>query len=152
MVYDNWTWNAGTNTLTIISDTGEGDTEGTAYDFDDVQTYATANGLSMTTQCTIQYCIDFKIVIGDGSTITWFADTEKQVFINDVWVDYYDVGINIRDNAHFRLGYTYDETARTTGSGVALYGYATQVLGYIIYAQSADAEVELYDCQILLLC
>ncbi len=121
MAYDNWTWNAGTNTLTIISDTGEGDTEGTAYDFDDVQTYATANTLDMTTQCTSQHCIGFKIVIGDGSNATWFVDTNKHVVfkegvINATW----QYVVYIKNYSSLRFGEIVDADDRSTKNGVSI--------------------------------
>lgn len=73
------TYNAGTNVITVT-----GYTEGTPCNFTDIYNADVAGGWGVVTrQCANQFCFTCKILqIGDGSTATWFADTQKMVYFN----------------------------------------------------------------------
>lgn len=64
------TYNAGTNTITVTAYTA-----GTPCTFLDIYNADVAGAWGQVTrQCTNQFCFDCKLVIGDGSTATYFAD------------------------------------------------------------------------------
>lgn len=109
------TYNAGTNTITIT-----GYTEGTPCTFLDIYNADVAGSWGkVTRQCTNQYCIQAKLIIGDGSTATWFADEAQQIIIptgiitGSGWV----VWCSKKANANFRLGKCTNATKKLTEAG-----------------------------------
>lgn len=95
-----------------------GGTEGSPYDFQDIYDEDMANGWGQVSkQGNSQFYFECGLDIGDGSTETWFQDTEKQVAFWD--------GGNIRyievfDNANFILGSLIDATDKITKDGCQL--------------------------------
>jgi hypothetical protein len=95
------TYDAPSNTITVT-----GYTEGTPCNFTDIYNADVAGAWGVVTrQCTDQFCFDCKVVIGDGSTATWFKDSQKHVLWTDLSVAEYDVGLRGRTNSHIETEY-----------------------------------------------
>ncbi len=90
------TYDSGTNTITVT-----GFSEASPCTFEDIYQADQANGWGVVSkQGDAQFTIDAKLRIGDGSTETWFKDTNKQVIITPATNDAFYVG----NNAIFQLG------------------------------------------------
>lgn len=72
------TYNAGTNTITVV-----GYTEAAPCTFTTIYNADVAGGWGVVSrQCTDQFCSSAKIVIGDGSTVTYLKTTNEQIVFN----------------------------------------------------------------------
>lgn len=90
------TYNPSTNTITVV-----GFSEASPCTFEDIYQADVANGWGVVhKQNDIQYTIDAKLRIGDGSIETWFKDTNKHVVITPATNDAFFVA----NNAVFQLG------------------------------------------------
>lgn len=124
------TYNAGTNTITVT-----GYTSGTPCTFTDIYNADIAGGWGVVAlQGTSQFLFDCKLVVGDGSTATYFADVEKQVTFSDFFTSA-DAYIKVRHSATFILGTLLDASAKTGGRGCCIifncnYGGSYTVDGY----------------------
>jgi len=114
------TYNAGTNTITVT-----GYTEATPCNFTDIYNADVAGGWGVVTrQCTNQFCISAILMVGDGSTATWFADTKKQVILT-ASLGILQGHIRVRANAHFRVGKIVDAAKKTSIDGCYLLSTTT---------------------------
>jgi hypothetical protein len=112
------TYDAGTDTITIT-----GYTEGTPCTFTDIDNADTANGWGQVSkQGTNQFLFDCKLSIGDGSTATWFADTDKQIIFSSSVTGGI---ITTKNNANFRLGQLDDASTKSSSRGCSLISLAT---------------------------
>lgn len=136
------TYDAPSNTITVT-----GYTEGTPCTFNDVYNADQAGGWGVVSkQGNVQYLFDAKLVIGDGSTSTWFADEAVQVdFSTNVFTGTYHNAIWVRVNAHFRLGRLRDAAKKITDHGCAVFAYSTRDDCRIVLAYQSGVDVELYD-------
>lgn len=102
------TYNAGTDTITVT-----GYTEATPCNFTDVYNADVAGSWGkVTKQGTCQYRLDMETLqIGDGSTSTWFKDTNKEILFSYYTNGVYWTTLEIKANANFQLG-----VLNTTGS------------------------------------
>jgi len=108
-------YNAGTNTITIT-----GYTAGTPCTFLDVYNADVAGGWGkVTKQCVNQYCLNAKLVIGDGSTTTWFVDSAQQILWNDALFTTVIHMITIKTNATAIFGKLLSATDKTCYDGCA---------------------------------
>jgi len=96
----------------------------------------------------LQFQFDCKLLIGDGSTTTWFKDTEKEIVFSDGIVTgsgQYWIGVN--KNAHFHIG-VLDSSINKWGSKgcTFIYEESVRVNCYMIqgYATSPYDDVKLY--------
>lgn len=105
------TYNSGTDTITVT-----GYTSGTPCTFTDIYNADVAGGWGQVTrQCSDQFCFDAHLDIGDGSTVSWFADLNKTVI-------YPNAGtfIAIKENATFRIGEADNVAQKTSKNGCFL--------------------------------
>lgn len=141
------TYNAGTNTITVT-----GYTKATPCTFLDIYNANIAGGWGVVTrQCINQFCFDARIHVGDGSTVTWFADESQLIVYTDAAISaHYQSLLTTPTNGtgHCRLGRCIDATKKTTGFGCMIVGqepiYWNQPVGGE-YPNHA-ANIELYGC------
>lgn len=108
------TYDAPSNTITVT-----GYTEGTPCTFLDIWNADQGGGWGVVSkQGTTQFMFDCKLVIGDGSTTTWFADTKKQITFNDIDTVNYEHLIDVKNYAHFSMGTLISETDKSSKDGV----------------------------------
>ena len=115
------TYDSGNNTIIVV-----GFNESSPCTFEDIYQADVANGWGVVSkQGDNQYEFRCKLQIGDGTSETWLADTNKAIShtINDNF-------INITPNGYFRCGIVVDETNRTTKDGCFI--YTTSTSKYII--------------------
>lgn len=126
------TYNAGTNTITVI-----GYTESTPCTFLDIYNADIAGSWGIVTkQCTSQFCINANLIIGNGS-ITWFIDLEKQIKVKTIFIE---------TNGNFRLGELITNNRTKKGCFLNLYSY-TSMLGNIT-SFGSQGILKIYDCKI----
>ena len=102
------TYDSGNNTIIVV-----GFNKSSPCTFEDIYQADVANGWGVVSkQGDNQYEFRCKLQIGDGTSETWLADTNKAIShtINDNF-------INITPNGYFRCGIVVDETNRTTKDG-----------------------------------
>lgn len=136
------TYNAGTNTITVT-----GYTFGTPCTFLDVYNADVAGGWGVVSKSgNDHFTFDCKLVIGDGSTSTYFADTDKQIIFstNSITADY-QIAVYVMNSANFTLGYLVNDSKKVTDNGCALFGTFTQN-SFLLNVQSSSAVVKLYSC------
>ncbi|MCD6261659.1 MAG: PKD domain-containing protein [Deltaproteobacteria bacterium] len=95
-----------------------------------------------------QYYFTCKLQIGDGSTETWFKDTNKQVTFADGLISANRGAItSIKNNAVFQLGNLIDETDKITNGGCSIF---TNEATYIpkLFSCSDGSTIYLYSTQI----
>lgn len=98
----------------------------------------------ITKQGATQYDINCLIVIGDGSTTTYFADVEKQVVFTKVSPN--PQFIKVRANANFRIGEIINATRKTSWRGCTITGVAQAGSDHIIrgYTGEYTGKIEIY--------
>lgn len=130
------TYNAGTDIITVT-----GYTEGTPCTFLDIYNADVAGSWGQVTrQCTSQFCFDCKLMIGDGSTATWFADEGAMVKFNSgIFTGNSQVLIELKNNSHFRLGKLLNDATRSTNRGCLIVAHTPTYIGDLISARSAGA-------------
>jgi len=131
----------------IITVTGF--TEGTPCTYEDLYQADQSGGWGVITKQGIgQYLIDCRIIIGDGSTDTWFAGEDVQIeFTDTVVTKNFDILHNIKYNGHFRYGKVENESKKISSAGVSVYVACDTYYGlYLIYCSSpyVQKRVELY--------
>lgn len=108
--------------ITVVGETGKGDTEVNAYNFWDVWNASNVNGwdivqMSFTSE-NVSFDFGARLQIGDASTPTWFADTEKQVTFNSTVLSANSqILIDVKNNGHFRVGQVLDATDKLSYKG-----------------------------------
>ena len=110
------TYDSGTNIITIT-----GYTEAVPCNFTDIYNADVAGSWGVVTrQCTNQFCINCKIVIGNGSTVTWLASEEEHLIFTSAPIN--ECIIYIDANAHLRFGKLEGGKRTSKGSSI-LYTY-----------------------------
>ena len=134
------TYNSGTNTITIT-----GYTLGTPCTFLDVYNADVAGSWGkVTNQCTNQFCIACKIVIGDGSRATYFADEDQQVkWTNAITTANYQNIILVKTNGSCRFGKLIDGTKKITRVGCQHLYHVNAFRSFFINCE-ASAELLIY--------
>jgi len=91
-----------------------------------------------------QFDFGARLYIGDGSTTTWFADTNKQILFNSTAVSANSQYlIYVKNNAHFRLGVLEDATSKTSSQGVSITSTDSYYYGYIVVGDSG-CDIQIY--------
>jgi len=152
--YGTISYNSGTNTITITGNSSDGD----AWCFYDIWRWAnigpgTYPNLVNSSDATAthegtQYYFNCKLQCGDGSTETWFKDTNKQVTFADGLISTNrGVITSIKNNAVFQLGNLIDETDKITNGGCSIF---TNEATYIptLFSCSDGSTIYLYSTQI----
>lgn len=96
-----------------------------------------------------QYGFDAKLVVGDGSTATYFVDLDKQItFKNGIATASYQQLIYVRTAANFRLGQKDDASLKRTSHGCCLINLDNT---YVVFLIRSDNGVDtlLYSCLFL---
>jgi len=135
------TYSGATNTITCI-----GGTEGSPIDFWDLWNASDVNGWDVVNNtCNTQFKFWCKIQVGDGSTITWFADIDKQVTFNTgILTGNYQFFIAIKNKATFRIGQLDNAPTYSTSRGCYLHSLETTYIPLMISDQSATSIIKLY--------
>lgn len=156
-------WNLDPITFSSPTITVTGFTEGMPCTFWDLWNASNANGWNVAnkTSSSENYQFDFggRIVIGDSSTATWFADTEVQVYFNSTSVSANaQILMQVTANANFRIGQLDDSTNKLTSKGVSLfvensYNFIYIVDGLnsltsVIYSSSLKAETNRHNLRV----
>lgn len=120
--YGNWSWDETNKILRIVANAtvGAGHSETNAFGFVDITNAIDYYGWSAQynkSYSGTQFEFSFRIVIGDGSTTTWFVDTEKQVTFTDGIVSTDQHVIQLTAHGHVRLGILHDATTKRTSKG-----------------------------------
>lgn len=135
-------YNGGTNTITL---TGGG--LGTEIDFWDLWNASDVNGWNVAhnnNNTDIQFEFECRIIIGDGSTPTWFADEEVQVLFEDpLSANDQDI-ITVTSNANFRLGRLQNALLHSTSRGCHII-FNDNNYGNIL---DSGGNIEIYSCAI----
>ncbi|MDL1957030.1 MAG: carboxypeptidase-like regulatory domain-containing protein [Candidatus Desulfofervidus auxilii] len=106
------TYDSGTNTITVI-----GFSEAFPCTFEDIYNASVTNGWGVVDKPTDNsYVFEAKLVIGDSSTWTYFADKLKTVMFKDIEPDWNRGAIEITRHAYFWIGEG-DEATRTGYDG-----------------------------------
>jgi len=132
----------------IITVTGF--TEGTPCTFWDVWNASDANGwnvvqMSFTSE-NVSFDFGARLYVGDAVTTTWFADENVCVVFNSTCVSANSQDlINVRTNAHFRLGKAETVSSKTSSSGVSIVALDNKFSTRMITGEdSTNADVDLY--------
>jgi len=138
-------YSSGTNTITIT-----GYSEATPCNFTDIYNADVSGSWGkVTLQCTNQFCFGCKIIIGDGSTATWFADIEKQSSFQNILTSHWQTFIHVKNNAHFYMGIVTDTTEKTTKSGCAFLYVEQAEIMFGLVSGDVNADIKLYGCQFI---
>jgi hypothetical protein len=93
---------------------------------------------------TNQFIFDCKLQIGDGSTATYFTDTDKAVVMNNLGLASGSNVIYVRNSATFQLGNLVDATKKVTKNGCKLFFAESTNWQYGIRDESNTAITYLY--------
>ena len=98
-------------------------------------------------QSSSQYAFDCRIVVGDGSTATWFTDTNKQIIINaGIMTANSQNFIYVMNNATATFGALINGTTKQTGNGCDFLSLEATYYGRLIFIQTTSAIVNVYSC------
>ncbi|RLC49286.1 MAG: hypothetical protein DRH57_00255 [Candidatus Cloacimonadota bacterium] len=132
-------YDSSTNTISVV-----GGSEASPYSFEDIYQADQNNGWGVVSKPTgDSYVIGSKLVIGDGSTWTYFADKEKLVIFTPT-LDYHEAIILIKRHAYFWIGEG-DEDTRTGHKG-CVFDVREAVFNswaFVIYNES-EGDIRLY--------
>lgn len=126
-----------------------GFTEGTPCNFWDLWNASNVNGWGVVhnnNNNNTQYQIDCKLTIGDGSTFTWFADTNVQVFFNLTGQTI--PAFLLYNKATVRFGEIVDASDKTSKNGVQVHADLDHYQE--LFRLSSGAEVNVYSSHIWL--
>ncbi len=99
-------------------------------------------------QGTVQFLFSAKLVIGDGSTETYFGDSDKQVVLNSgVMTGANQNFITVKTNATATFGILHGATTKVTYGGCSFYSLEATYAHYLIYSNSSTGGIGcLYSC------
>ena len=108
--------------ITVVGETGAGDSWVNAYSFWDLWNASFVNGWLVANKTdsseNVQFDFGCRIQIGDGSTATYFWDMNVQVTFNSTAISGNSQRlIDVRNNGHFRLGQLDDASNKLTSQG-----------------------------------
>ena len=129
------TYNVGTNTITVT-----GYTEGTPCNFTDLYNADVGGGWGVFhKQGIFSFYSEAKLVFGDGSTTTWFADDHKILeFKDEILTSHWQAFIEVKASAHFTLGKLVTESVKNTRQGCTLIFEDAYYLPYLIKSASGS--------------
>jgi len=140
------TYNSSTNTITVT-----GFSESSPCTFKDIYNASVTNGWGVVDKPTDDsYVIRSKLVIGDGSTWTYFSDIRKtSIFTSDVTLDYGETLIDVKRHAYFRLGVGDVDKRSGTGGCVIDARDITVNSWSVLIKGEEESNVELYGSAII---
>lgn len=135
-------YNVGRNVITVT-----GYTEATPCTFLDIYNADVAGAWGkVSRQCTSQFCFDAGLIIGDGSTASWFKDINKSVTYRDFGVPLYSTGyfgaMNIKANANCQFGNVMSAGDKIGYQGCTLYAESTG--DYFLVVAEGSANLKAY--------
>lgn len=138
--------------ITVVGETGKGDSWANAYDFWDLWNVSDANGWNVVNKTSssenAQFDFGGRIVFGDGSTSTYFWDSNVQVTFNSTAVSANGQALmDVKKKAYIQFGVLEDASTRRTSQGVdfiALDSYLDVGFVIVSWASSYDHEVNIY--------
>ena len=129
------TYDAPSNIITVTAYT-----EGTPCNFTDIYNADVAGSWGVVTrQCTDQFCLTCGIVIGDGSTATWFADVSKHILFTSATPKEI---VEVKANGHFRLGELVAD--KRTKNGCCLHSQRTTQTQIRAEGTGGTGKIEMY--------
>jgi len=137
------TYNASTNTITLVGDEEKGNSSTNPFTFEDIYQASVNGSWGVVTKLnSTTYLIEALLRIGDGVNETWFRD-ENKVIIHQVSgpTSWRSSNWWVRKNAHFQLGELVDEETREVKDGCVIYFNST---GYHCFRGEGDTR--LYAC------
>jgi len=133
------TYDSGVNTITVTGNSSDND----AWNFEDLYQADQANGWNVIErQGTTQYYIKCKIMVGDGTNVTYFADKDKQITFWDAGISGYTY-FRTQANAVATFGQVDNETLKTTSHGCFFFTSTTK-WSYPLHRGSG--KIYLYGC------
>jgi hypothetical protein len=150
-LYDNWTWDSVNRLMTIVADDVRGNSEGNPFTLSDIPDAIAAKGWDASYNESTsgnQLEFNFRVVVGDGTIVTWLVDTAKHLIFRSTSVTTGSQNlIERKANANIRFGVLDDATLKITSDGVLIYSLVTATaVAYIRGATSDDGEFCLYSC------
>jgi len=146
-LYDNWTWDSANRLMTIIADDVKGYDEAHAFSFSDIPDCIVLKGWDASYNESTsgkQLEFQFRIVIGNGTTTTWFADDNKQIcFRNGSVIISGGYAIEVKAYGNFRAGTLIDATLKLSKDGISFLD-DDPIASYLIRATVANSKVWLY--------
>lgn len=138
------TYSSASNTITCL-----GGTAGAPITFQDIVNANDAGGWRVVDALgTSQFAFNCKIIIGDGSTPTYFVDTFKQILMNAGFIAAGARFIEIKSQGHFTLGAIQSAPTKQTRSGCQLISLEATNYYYYIYDSGGTHDTNLYSCSI----
>jgi len=140
----------------MVADDVRGSTEGNPFSFQDVVDVIVAKGwgaVYAVSASGTQFEFEFRIIIGNAATTTWFVDVSKHVeFLPSAVSGNYQRLIELKKYAYLRLGNVVDATNHETDKGCAVIFDNEDNRAYIVIIYGADdyvySSVELYDSKL----
>lgn len=146
-LYDNWTWNSVNRLMTIVADDVRGGTESNPFSFADIPDCIVAKGWDAEYQESgsgKQFEFKFRIVIGNGTTETWFVNINKSVlFRSGTATASGQYLIEVKAYGNLRFGTLIDATLKLSKDGILFLCDETTTV-YLIRALVANSNVWLY--------
>lgn len=92
-----------------------------------------------------QFGFTCRLQIGDGSTETWLADENKEiVFLNGAVTVKWQIVIDIKNNARFRMGVLVDETDKITRDGCYVVADSQAFAQHSLISVQSNAYIYIY--------
>jgi len=145
------TYDAGSNTITVVGDADCGDLESNPCTFEDIYQADQSNGWGKVSKpAEHTYIIDCFIVIGNGSTETYFADENKQVNFRaeNFCTSNGQKILRATSHTHIRFGKVIDEDTKATGNGCQF--IIQNDVSYWLNFLFSYGQVELYSTSVIL--
>jgi len=146
-------YSVASNTITV---TGVNVWTGSAWGFFDLWNASYYNGWWVVNNKTsiapstswAQYALDCKLVVGDGSTATFFADSLKSVVLNSgVIFATNQIWLSVNSKANLTFGSLIDATLKTSKNGIDFISLeATYTFALISGAGTSSSIVNVYSC------
>jgi len=148
-LYDNWTWDSVNRIMTIVADDVKGFDEANAYSLSDIPDCTMARGWDASySESTSgnQLEFNFRIVVGNGATVTWLVDTGKHVtFRSTAVTGSGQTLIEVKVNGTVRFGVLDDAAQKVTSDGVVVYSFVSQA-SMLYIKGTTNGEFYLYSC------
>jgi hypothetical protein len=138
------TYSSGSNTITVV-----GGSSGSPHTFIDIYNADVAGSWGKVTKDSsgTQFTFAAKLMIGDGSTTTYFADTEKQiVFLSGCASAINQTIFGLNAQASLRLGRCTNTASKSSDRGCSIIFLESSYYMTAFKPGGANASVELYGC------
>ena len=149
--FGNWSYDSTNKILTIVANAtaNAGNTEANAYGFQDI---VNAIGLKGWTTAYYnrsysgkQFELGFRIVVGDGSTTTWFVDFSKQITWTSTSVTGADQKLfDVKNNAYVKIGVLETLSEKSSSRGIHFISLITSYHFYFFDTLGSNSYLYIY--------